>query len=120
MTLRNDAGTISGQIAGQTATTPDTPGASGELPRVWIYAIPLFSTAGNLPEGSTQSAGQFTIPNLAPGSYRVVACDSPQEIDFHSTEALAAWAGKGQTITVDPGGTASVELEILHTTAAAQ
>ncbi len=120
VTLRNDAGTISGQIAGQTATTPDTPGASGELPRVWIYAIPLFSTAGNLPEGSTQSAGQFTIPNLAPGSYRVVACDSPQEIDFHSTEALAAWAGKGQTITVDPGGTASVELEILHTTAAAQ
>jgi hypothetical protein len=50
----------------------------------------------------------------------VVACDAAQEIDFHSTEGLAAWAGKGQTVTVDPGGTASVELEILHTTAAAQ
>jgi hypothetical protein len=67
-----------------------------------------------------QASGQFTIPNLAPGSYRVVACDAPQEIDFHSTEGLAAWAAKGQTITVDPGGTASVELEVLHSTATAQ
>jgi hypothetical protein len=120
VTLRNDAGTITGQIAGQTASATGAPSTSGEVPRVWIYAIPLFSTAGNLPEGSMQSGGQFTIPDVAPGSYRVVACDAAQEIDFHSTEGLAAWAGKGQTVTVDPGGTASVELEILHTTAAAQ
>jgi hypothetical protein len=117
VTLRNDPGTITGQISGQGAATSGTP---GEQPRVWIYAIPLFPTAGNLPEGSMQSAGQFTIPNLAPGSYRVVACDAPQEIDFHTTEGLAPWAAKGQTVTVDPGGTASVELEILHTTAASQ
>ena len=68
--------------------------------------------------GSLQASGQFTIPNLAPGSYRVIACDSPQEIDFHSAEGLAAWAGKGQTVTVEAGGTTSADLDILHTTAA--
>jgi hypothetical protein len=120
VTLRNDPGTITGQIAtlttnssGTTDTSGPTP-TSGERPQLWIYAIPLFATPANLPTGSLQSNGQFTIPNLAPGSYRVVACDSPQEIDFHSAEGLAAWAGKGQTVSVEAGGTTSVDLDILH------
>jgi hypothetical protein len=120
VTLRNDPGTITGQIAslttnssGITNTSGPTPSA-GERPQLWIYAIPLFSTPANLPTGSLQANGQFTIPNLAPGSYRVVACDAPQEIDFHSAEGLVAWAGKGQTVTVEAGGTASVDLDILH------
>jgi hypothetical protein len=118
VTLRNDAGTITGQIVSQNPNGSPS-NTSGERPQVFIYAIPQFSMSGDLPEGSMQSSGQFTIPNLPPGSYRVVACDSPQEIDFHTAEGLAAWAGKGQTVTVDPNGTASVELDILHVPAAA-
>jgi hypothetical protein len=120
VTLRNDPGAITGQIASVTTNSAGTANNSGptpspgERPQLWIYAIPLFSTAANLPTGSLQANGQFTIPNLAPGSYRVVACDAPQEIDFHSPEGLAAWAGKGQTVTVEAGGTASVDLDILH------
>ncbi|MGB6158684.1 MAG: carboxypeptidase-like regulatory domain-containing protein [Acidobacteriaceae bacterium] len=122
VTLRNDAGAISGQIVSQNPneSAPGSSTAPGELPQSWIYAIPLFSTAARVPEGSVESNGQFSIPMLAPGSYRVVACDSQQDIDFHSPEGLAVWAGKGQTVTVDPGGTASVELNILHVPAAAQ
>jgi hypothetical protein len=119
VTLRNDPGTITGQLATENPAPSGPTPASGERPQVWIYAIPLFSTSANLPEGSLQSNNQFFIPNLAPGSYRVVACDAPQEIDFHSAPGLAAWAGKGQTVTVDPGGTASVDLDVIHVTAAA-
>lgn len=114
VTLRNDGGTITGQIAGLPTSTTGSAQASSQRPQLWIYTIPLFSTAAHLPEGTVQANGQFTIPNLAPGSYRVVACDAPQEIDFHSPEGLAAWAGKGQTVTVDPGGTASVDLDVVH------
>jgi hypothetical protein len=113
VTLRNDGGTITGQIAGLSSNPGSIP-APGQRQQLWIYAIPLFSTAASLPEGSLQADYQFNISNLAPGSYRVVACDAQQEIDFHSPEGLAAWAGKGQTVTVDPGGTASVDLDILH------
>jgi hypothetical protein len=120
VTLRNDPGSITGQIATQTPNASGTPAQPGERPQLWIYAIPLFSTAANLPEGSLQSNGQFTIPNLAPGSYRVIACDAQQNIDFHSPEGLATWAGKGQTVSVDPGGTASVDLDIVHITAATE
>lgn len=118
ITLRDNGGAITGQVAGLPATAGPTP-APGQRPQLWIYAIPLFATSANLPEGSVQSNGQFSIPNLAPGSYRVVACDTQQEIDFHSPEGLAAWTGKGQTVTVDPGGTASVDLDVTHTTAEA-
>ncbi|MGA8528743.1 MAG: carboxypeptidase-like regulatory domain-containing protein [Acidobacteriaceae bacterium] len=111
VTLRNDAGTIAGTIDNR---SPGAAGGAGEQPQVWIYAIPLFPTTGHLPETSLRDNGQFALANLAPGSYRVVACDAPQEIDFHSTEGLAAWSGKGQVVTVDPNGAANVELPVIH------
>lgn len=109
VTLRNDSGTIGGQLSGQ-AGSP----ASGEAPQVWVYAIPLFSTVDVLRETSVQADGAFTLSNLPPGPYRVVACDQPQQIDFHSPDALAAWAGRGQAVTLDPGGSAHVSLDVLH------
>lgn len=116
VTLRNDGGSIVGKVDSATPGTghAGTGGESGEVLRAWIYAIPLFPTTSHLPEASLQSNGQFTFGDLAPGSYRVVACDMPQQIDFHSQEGLAAWSGKGQVVTVDPGGTANVELTVVH------
>ncbi|HEY1807955.1 MAG TPA: carboxypeptidase-like regulatory domain-containing protein [Acidobacteriaceae bacterium] len=111
VTLRNDPGTISGQID---SSSPGGAGSSGEQPRIWIYAIPLFPTTSHLREAAFLGNGQFSLPNLAPGSYRVVACDAPQEIDFHSAEGLAAWSGKGQVISLAPNGTANVELTVTH------
>jgi hypothetical protein len=111
VTLRNDPGTIAGKID---TLSPGAAAGPGEQPQVWIYAIPLFPTAGQLPEASLQDNGQFSLANLAPGSYRVAACDAPQEVDFHSQEGLAAWSGKGQVVTVDPNGTANVDLTVIH------
>jgi hypothetical protein len=118
ITLRSDGGTISGQInmdlVGANQNSGQT-SAPGVLPQMYIYAISLFSTTGQVQQGSAQPSGQFTISNLAPGSYHVVACDSQQQIDFHSPEGLAAWTGKGQTVTVEAGASASVQLDLLHT-----
>ncbi|MGC2582302.1 MAG: carboxypeptidase-like regulatory domain-containing protein [Acidobacteriaceae bacterium] len=111
VTLRNDPGTIAGTID---SASPGAAGGPGEQPQIWIYAIPLFPATGHLPETALRDNGQFTLANLAPGSYRVVACDAAQEIDFHSQEGLAAWSGKGQVVTVDPNGTANVELTVIH------
>jgi len=114
--LRNDVGTIEVQIASQAGSESGAGGSSsaGEAAQTHVYAIPLFPTTANIASADWASNGRFTLPKLAPGSYRVVACDSEQEIDFHTPEGLAAWAGKGQVVTVDPGGTARVTLSILH------
>ncbi|MGA7521021.1 MAG: carboxypeptidase-like regulatory domain-containing protein [Acidobacteriaceae bacterium] len=111
VTLRNDPGTIAGQM---NSASPGGSGAPGEVPQVWIYAIPLFPTTGRLPETNVGDNGQFTLENLAPGSYRVVACDASQQIDFHSPDGLAAWSGKGQVVSVEPSGTANVALTVIH------
>jgi hypothetical protein len=114
--LRDDFGTISGQITDQAGNeSGSSAGAAvGEVRDTYVYAIPLFPTTSTTLSTTFQSPGQFKISQLAPGSYRVVACDSEQEIDFHEPEALAAWAGKGQVVSVERGGTATVQLELLH------
>lgn len=115
VTLRNDGGTITGTIAGQSLPAGDSGASTTQQTEVLVYAIPLFPSPGNVPTKFVQPNRQFTISNLAPGSYRVIACDTPQEIDFHSPEGLATWAGKGETVTVEAGGSAHVELTLLST-----
>jgi hypothetical protein len=110
VTLRNDSGTITGEINSQAASGA----AVGERPQVWIYAIPLFSTAEQIRSVMPNPDGHFSCYGIAPGSYRVVACDSAQEIDFHTPEGLAAWSGKGQTISVEASSSVSVQLDVLH------
>jgi hypothetical protein len=114
--LRNDVGTINVQINGQASgeSGADAGSSVGEVPHIYIYAIPLYATASSNIQPNLGANGQFQIPNLPPGSYRVVACDSDQELEFHTAEGLAAWAGKGQVVTVEPGGTASVQVDVLH------
>jgi hypothetical protein len=122
ITLRNDIGAISGQIQSSASTANPLDGQAGvslgEQSRIYIYAIPLFSFSGNLPQGHQSSGGQFSITNLAPGSYRVLAFDTPQEIDFHTPEGLAKFTGKGQDVTVPAGGTANAQIDVIQTSTA--
>lgn len=112
ITLRDDGGTITGQLSGNTQGSPGTAAAAGDNSQLFVYAIPLFPSASELPQVTTQSDRTFSIGNLAPGSYRVIACATPQEIDFHSPDGLSAWTGQGQTVTVAAGSTASVALSV--------
>ncbi len=113
ITLRNDTGTISGQLNGQAGTTGSA--AIGEVRQAYIYAVPLYASSAPIAQAGAGSSGQFTISNLPPGSYRVLAFDAQQEIDFHTPEGLAKYAGKGQTVTVEAGGTANAQLDSIQT-----
>jgi hypothetical protein len=117
VTLRDDGGSITGQLNIGAANAPGT-APTDDTSQVTVYAIPQFPFAGRLPQSSVRLDGTFSFNNLAPGSYRVMACDSPQDIDFHSPDALAAWTGTSQTATVEAGGTAHVTLDVTHTESA--
>lgn len=123
VTLRNDAGSISGQLNQSTSvetasvgTAPvGTASALGVVSRAHIYAIPLFPTASSVPQTVAQTTGQFSISNLAPGSYHVIALEDAEEIDPTDTQEIAKYTGKGQTITVEANGTANVQLDLIRT-----
>jgi hypothetical protein len=107
VTLRDDSGTISGQMStGSTASS----GTSQPQEAVQLCAIPLFPTVAHVPVTMPASDGSFRFAGLAPGSYRVASCSAPQEIDFHSADGLSAWTGKGQVATVSAGSAAQVTL----------
>jgi hypothetical protein len=115
VTLRDDTGTITvqlstGSIGQQSGTT-----ALGEQQQIYVYAIPLFASSGQIRQAGMRGSTQTTLGGLAPGSYRVIAFDAPQEIDFHTPEGLAKYTGQGETVTVDAGGSANVQLDLIHT-----
>ncbi|HEY0794336.1 MAG TPA: carboxypeptidase regulatory-like domain-containing protein [Acidisarcina sp.] len=121
VTLRDDTGTINGRVVRQGAagngagtgvpgSTATTSYASGQA-EYYIYAIPLFPSSGQLMGTQASPSGDFAFGNLAPGAYRVVVFDTPQEIDFHSAEGLARYSSVGQVVTIEAGGEAKVQLD---------
>lgn len=112
ITLRNDAGKISGQT-----NSPSTAASGAESPEAsvaHVYAIPLFPTTSPVQEVVVQSSSQFSMANLPPGSYHVIALDEPEEIDPSDAQELAKYTGKGQTVTVEANGTANVQLDVIR------
>jgi len=53
------------------------------------------------------------IANLQPGTYRVIALDQAFDLEYRNPKALEPYVGKGQTITLEPGGTANVDLDVV-------
>ncbi len=115
VTLRDDSATITAQINGALPGSQSSSSAAGEQHEVYVYAIPLFQSSSPIRMSGGQGSGEVSISGLAPGSYRVVAFDAPQEIDFHTPEALTKYIALGETATVDAGGSAHVQLDIIHT-----
>jgi hypothetical protein len=113
VTLRDDTATITAQINGSPGSQSAT-SSLGEQHEIYVYAIPLFPFSGSIRMGGGQGPGEISLPGLAPGSYRVVAFDAPQEIDFHTPEGLAKYATLGETATVDAGGSAHVQLDVIR------
>ena len=115
VTLRDDTATITAQINTGLPGSQSPASSVGEQHEVYVYAIPLFPFSGPIRMSGGQGSGEVSIPGLAPGSYRVIAFDAPQEIDFHTPEGLAKYATMGATATVDAGGSAHVQLDIIRT-----
>jgi hypothetical protein len=113
VTLRNDAGAISGAL-NQSATSA-AGSQLGEDTTAYIYAVPLSPATSRMPQVVARDTGQFSMSNVAPGSYRVLAFDRPVEIDATDAQAIAKYAGQGQTVTVEPNGSANVQLDVIRT-----
>jgi hypothetical protein len=111
--LRNDTATLSVRLKDAPAMTADA------SPRAFFYLLPQFDLTSVVPEsGPLVQTSQ--ISNLQPGTYRVIALDQAFDLEYRNPKALEPFAGKGQTITLEPGGTANVDLDVVSTETAMQ
>lgn len=62
---------------------------------------------------ATNQDGVFQVGALAPGSYRVIAFDNVDSLEFRNPTAMTDYLTKAQTVLLNANQTASVSLELI-------
>jgi hypothetical protein len=114
ITLRNDTGEIECVVESEANGGAATGAGGGDVKQVFVYAIPQFAHMGRIPQIPAGPIGNCEFPNLAPGTYSVVAFDRNVEIDSDDADELARISAQGQTVTVEAGGTAQVQIKLVR------
>jgi hypothetical protein len=108
-TLRDDCARLTLSLPSAAAAL-----APGIEPVYIVYVVPDFDTTEEV-EGATlrpTSGGSVTMEALTPGSYHVYAFASPRALEFRNPAALAQLPTAGQAVTLTPGGTENLVLEV--------
>jgi hypothetical protein len=87
---------------------------TGEAPAFYLYVVPEFDSVGGVHDGVVQTFAERseTLEDLTPGTYRVVSFDTPQQLEYRKAGALDRLHGQGQEVTLPPGGSVNLVLEI--------
>ena len=105
VTLRDDGATLSGTV---------DPGADTFAGHTSIFLLPT-GGSGQTYQGYVFESGQFTMGNIAPGSYRLLALPAgraAQQIPYRDATAMRAYNGVGTTLTLSAGQNASVQVSM--------
>jgi hypothetical protein len=109
LTLRDDCASL-------TLTLPAAGAALAPGEERWytVYVVPDFDSTDNVVPQTLRptSGGTVTLEGLTPGSYHVYTFAAPLVLEYHNPAALAALPTPGQAITLSPGTTSSLVLEV--------
>ena len=103
VTIRDDSATLTGSVSTtDNQLNPDT--------YYTITCIPLDSSLATPPPQGGAYRGKFTIPNLAPGRYLVLASPNSMtnnypmmNIEYANEDVLRSYQSKGVVVTLTPG-----------------
>ena len=80
---------------------------------IFVLVLPT-DASGQFVETAADPQGRFTVNNLAPGSYRVLAFrHRPRPLAYREPGGLSQFDGKGSTITAAAGQTVQTQVELL-------
>ena len=111
ITLRDDTATLGGTVS----PIPPTGGESNLYGGgVFVFCYPIESEVGRLVQGFAGADGKFSIQNLPPGRYLVLAFSTPnQNLEYRNQEVLRQYESKGTLVTLEPGQKAEVKVSVL-------
>ena len=109
LTLRDDCAQLS-------LTLPEglAQFAPGEEAFYTVYVVPDFDTVQDIPPLAVHpsSGATLTVDGLTPGNYHVYAFTSSVRLEYRNRAVLAALPTPGQAVTLAPGGTGNLVLEV--------
>ena len=119
VTLRNDTGQINCTVNGagmrSAPSLGDVSGSTGFSTGTnpTVYAIPAGARFSRRARVGNVMAGVMSLPDLAPGTYYVMALENYRDVDLLDEQELARLEEKAKTVTVRAGGTVSVQLDLI-------
>lgn len=107
ITLRDDSASLSG-----TLSLPN--GQTEPASQVVVTFIPLNTNAGATAPQAGAFQGRFSMPNLAPGQYLVLASSVPQPaINYLDENVVRRLQSHGTTVTLAPGDKQEIQVPLL-------
>jgi hypothetical protein len=105
--LRDDSATITGSISGAAAKEAASP-----FPLL-VWAFPVDDGDAARPSaGSEEPNGKFTIPNVVPGRYLVLAFSGQAaNLEYRNKDVMKAYEPNGVIVSLLPGQTLDVALK---------
>ena len=122
VTMRDDAGAIEvtvegapedvpgGVIGSVSYSGPMRPGGFDAMGGVSVYAIPV--GGGAMRWFNSRVNRKYALQQAPVGDYRVLAFDSPQDMEWRNPVAMRAYESKGQVVHVAAGETAKVRVKL--------
>jgi hypothetical protein len=111
ITLRDDTATLDGTVSPMLPTggEPDSYGGV-----VFVFCFPIESEVGRPVQGIAGVDGKFSMQNLPPGRYLVLAFHTPnQNLEYRNEEVLQQYVPKGTLVTLEAGQKAEVKVPVL-------
>lgn len=123
VTLRDDFARLQGKVMGLSDTSSGAAqqgmnignaGSSAVSPSAHIYCIPLPNSSGQFRDFWASSDGSFDMPQIAPGTYRVLAFNRPQRsLAYRDVDAMRAYESQGEVVHLSSGQTQHVQLRLI-------
>jgi hypothetical protein len=61
-----------------------------------------------------KTAPSFQIPQLAPGDYKILAVDNPDELEYANPDVVRKYLSKARDVSLVPNQKTKVELEVVR------
>lgn len=102
LVLRDDGGSITGTVRAEKAEG------------VAVLLVPEFAPTQPPLLVGTDRSGHFNVERVAPGSYRIFAFDSVEQLEYSNPQVLRQYDFKAARVSVAPGGSTDASVELIQ------
>jgi hypothetical protein len=126
ITLRDSTAELDGTVEGMPGASASPTASQATLPPAiqsarmaadgsfgHVYCVPLPDSSGEFKDIGVAPDGKFGPRDLSPGTYRVLAFDHREELEYRDPEAMRAYDAKGLLVRLVAGQKEHLQLPLI-------